>query len=1242
MGLVKLEIDGRRVIADSGQTILEVARENGIDSIPTLCFDGQLEPFSACSLCVVKVQGARTLLPACSTKVSAGLIVETDNDEVRRSRKAALELMLSNHYADCIGPCQIACPAGVDIQGYIALAALGRYHDAIELVKERNPLPAVCGRVCTRPCEVSGCRRNLLDRAVGIDYIKRYVADLELSRLGRPRRPPPPASGRRVAIVGAGPAGLSAAYYLALRGYSVQILESMPEAGGMLRYGIPEYRLPKEILDLEVNQILDLGVRLRTNVTLGVDFTVRSLREEGFEAVFLAVGAWDSTLMRVPNETAEGVLHGLEFLKDFGLRRAPELQGRVVVVGGGNTAVDCARTALRVGARDVVLLYRRTREEMPANASEVEEAEREGVTLEFLAAPIGVIDEAGRVTAVRCLRMELGEPDASGRRSPRPLRGSEFTLPADFIISAIGQSAKVEELTNGRIPHFLPPGEMLNLTRWKTIQAAEGTFETSVEGVFAGGDVVTGAATVIEAIAAGRKAAHAIDTYLVRGKAEPEPWEFFSRRDLFGAVTEADLPAREVPPRRPMPVLPLDERRSSFAEVETGFATEDLRVEVGRCLECGCEALFRCDLRRHATEYGVDLAAIVGKANRYEVDRTHPLLTLDPNKCIVCSRCVRTCSDIVGVDAFGFIGRGFSTVVRPALGGSLLETDCVSCGLCLETCPTGAISAVSHLEKPGPWRSEAAPAVCHYCGVGCRLDYEFYGETLTGVSRHVDHAITSGNHCRKGRFGFRYVQEADRLVSPRVRAGREQQVTTLDDALGFTAGRLKELARRIEGHQVAVFVSPRLSNEEIYLAQKFARVALRTHNVTTFAALVNPGLFCPDVVSTGTYRDLLDAQAVLVVNSNTADEHFVADLIAKRAIRQGAKLLYIGPDENRTSRFAEVSLRCRPGAELGVLQALVTAVTAPAESPERRPAPAAGGVAPADLEEAAAILSRSLLKVLLFNKDYRGRRVPGDERAIAAAARALGAATIALREKANMQGLLDMGAHPSWFPGYRPTADPAAVDALEKEWCVSLHDLGRDRTDIAELLSRKEIRVALVLGEDPFGAPGLPPELEEGLLAADLLVAADVVETATTRAADVVLPLCAVAETSGTFTNQERRVQAFRRAVTPQAGIETWQLICELAARLGQRFKMRYGGVEEVTEEIRRVAPIYRHVRIDSPDADGVWDIEGLSLAESVPALPAAGEPAVPAATLPLDALEARFARWFHEVMANARRAMAI
>ncbi|MBZ5638724.1 MAG: FAD-dependent oxidoreductase [Acidobacteriia bacterium] len=1255
MALVKLEIDGKRIIADGNRTVLDVARENGIRTIPTLCHDDRLEPFASCFLCVVKVKGARSLLPACSTKVGPGMVVETDDPEIRRSRKAALELLLSNHYADCVGPCQLACPAEVDIQGYIALAALGKHRDAVQLIKEKNPLPSVCGRVCTRPCEVKGCRRNLLDEAVGIDWIKRYVTDLDLGRDDAWRPEVAPLNGKSVAVVGAGPAGLSCAYYLAVRGYQVNLFEALPEAGGMLRYGIPEYRLPKDVLDLEINQILSLGVRLKTNTLLGRDFTVQSLKRDGHQAVYLGLGAWKSSDMRVKGEDSEGVLSGIEFLKNFGLRRKIDLRGRVLVIGGGNTAIDCARTVLRLGVKEVRLLYRRTRNEMPANAAEIHEAEQEGVNMDFLVAPVRVITAGGRVSGLECLRMELGEPDASGRRSPKPVRGSEFVVDADFILSAIGQATRVPELLDGRVPDFLPFGEVLNLTRWQTIQTNEGTGETSVDGVFAGGDVVTGAATAIEAIAAGRRAAHAIDAYLTGGKARPEPKEFVSRKDTFAKVSVADLRSPAPSRRRPMPLLSVEDRVRGFMEVEQGYTPEDVEKEARRCLECGCTALFECDLRRYATEYGVDISRFLGEATQHKVDTSHPLIELDPNKCILCGRCVRICSEVVGVSAYGYLQRGFSTVVRPAMGGSLLETDCVTCGLCIGTCPTGAIAQKIPLVKPGPWRTRQVPSICSFCGVGCRIAYDTFGDTVVKVSSSEDAPVTFGNHCKKGRFGYDVVHAEDRLAKAKVRAGRVQQDAPIDDAIGYAAMRLRELSRRYTGSEMAVFVSPRFTNEEAYLAQKLARVALRTHDVGSLAHLVNRELQCPEVVSTATYRDVADAQVILLAGSRLDEEHFVADLIVKRAIRGGGKLVYIHPEANPVARFAEVFIRCRPGTEalvlLGIVQEVLAASGAAATDRPWLEEALAGlggdrllertGADPALVKEAARLVGRSLLKVLIFNKDYRGPRTARDGRVYAAAASILGASLLSLREKANMQGLLDMGCFPDWFPGYRSVRDESVVDDLEKEWCVALRDLETAPADLAARLRERKIKVAVVLGEDPLGDPDFPEDLKAGLLATDFLVVGDLVLTETARAAHVVLPLGTVAETSGTYTNSERRIQRIARAVPPATGLETWQVIAQLAGRMGYRFKMKYADVGDVMEEIRRVAPIYRNAAIGEPEAGSVWDLSGFPLARVEPDARDLSVEVAPARTVHLDRMESRFDAWFDGLMNEARRAGA-
>src|SRR5450759_4098007 len=595
----------------------------------------------------------------------------------------------------------------------------------------------------------------------------------------------------------------------------------------------------------------------------------------------------------------------------------------------------------------------------------------------------------------------------------------------------------------------------------------------------------------------------------------------------------------------------------------------------------------------------------MGEAVEHPVDRRHPLLVLDPNKCVLCGRCVRICSELVGVAAYGFVNRGFNTVVKPALGDSLLDTECVSCGLCIGTCPTGAIAEKLPLTKPGPWKTTRVESVCHYCSAGCRLGYEVSGTTLVQVSRAADDAGTGGNHCRKGRFGYGHVQSAERLHWPLLRVGRELQETNLDEPLRYSAMRLKELTRRYSGDQVAVFVSPRQTNEEIYLAQKLARLALRTHNVTSLAHLVNRELHAPEVVSTASYADIVDAQALLVVNAALDEESFAVDIACKQAIRKGARLIYVGPEDNLTSRCAELHLRCRPGGQaFAVLGLLKDYVALRPSALDDRP----------ELVQAVADLS-----------DERLEKLSGVTRA-------------ASREKANTQGLLDMGADPRWLPGYVDPADGEALEQMEKELGAVLRDLSPPSLDMAQLLRDKKIRVAVVLGEDPVGAPGFPQDLCDGLLAADFLLVGDLFLTSTAAFATVALPLSSTAETSGTMTNAERRVQRLERAVPPAGGMETWEILSQLASLLGYRFKMKYGSAQDVTAEIRRVVPIW--AGLDLGSAGAVWDADGLKL----PRVPftGLGGPLAPVPTLGLDTLEVRFAAWFDKIFEKARRELPV
>ncbi len=624
MKQISLNIDGNDVFAFEGETILDVAKRNMIE-IPTLCHDKRLKPFSSCFICVVKVEGMRGLQPSCSTKVSNNMIVTTQSDEIRKSRKTALELMVSNHYADCVAPCTTTCPAGVDVQGYIALIDKGMYTDAIKLIKEKNPLPAICGRVCVRPCEAA-CRRTLIDEnGVGIDYLKRFAADIDLQYNGGYKGKNSHESGKKVAIIGAGPAGLSSAYYLRENGHTVDIFDAHPHGGGMLRYGIPEYRLPNKLLDLEIKTIENMGVNIHYNKKLGRDILYKNLKKD-YDSIILAIGSQGGTKLRCENDDAEGVLSGIDYLMKMELSGEKfNFKGKTVaVVGGGNTAMDCCRSAMRCGAKKVYIIYRRTESEMPANKIEIHESKLEGVEYLFLTNPIKVnINENGRMESLKLIKMELGEPDSSGRRRPIPVEGSEYDLKLDFVLAAIGQKTVVdfESDINDHLEN-----DKFELNRWGNISADPKTLQTNVESIFSAGDGVTGPATLIEAIFQGRLAADSCNKYLSGEKPTGLKEKFYSRKDNFDYDLKKDVGSSFIGKiRNEMPVL-APEKRLNFNEVELGYDLETAHDETQRCLECGCNELFICDLKKYCDEYGAEQKKFVGSFKRYEVDHSHPLM----------------------------------------------------------------------------------------------------------------------------------------------------------------------------------------------------------------------------------------------------------------------------------------------------------------------------------------------------------------------------------------------------------------------------------------------------------------------------------------------------------------------------------------------------------------------------------------------------------------------------------------
>ena len=678
-----LTIDGKVVEAYEGQTILSIAVDNGFPDIPNLCNDEKMEPTSACRMCLVHIEGEPRPLPSCNTAALPGMVVTTNSDELFHIRRTNLEMILSDHNAYCQPPCQLDCPTHIDIPGYLELIAKGSMKEAARLVKEVLPFPYILGLTCPAPCQ-KACRRALVEEEIAICRMHGHAAE---SCLLDPPVPYPkdPPTGKKIAIVGSGPAGLTAAYYLALKGHYCKVFDMQPQPGGMLRYGIPEYRLPKDMVDRELDHVWQLGVDLQCNVKLGRDYDIDDLFALGYDAVYLGIGAWTSNPLHAPGEDAEGVINAIAYLADkVEGKKVPVYEGReVIVLGGGFTTYDCTRTSLRFGAK-VHTGYRRSIHEVTASMEEVEDAEAEGTELMFFVQQTKVIVEDGKAAGLEFIRNKLGEPDASGRRRPVPIPGSEFSIKCDTIIPAFGQNPD---------DSVLDEKSGVRWSKRSTIETNPFNFMTDRRGVFAGGDAQMGAKTIIECVAQAKLAARSIHAFL-NGESMDEVArriELEERKpDLFDIV-----PYKPVEPKVKMPMLPYEERKRSFQLIELGYLKEQAQRESARCLQCVCPAAGQCDLQKYSIEHGLaDNRFHLGEPSDYhdyDVDMSHSFILRDQNKCINCTQCVRVCHDVIGPDCYGMFGKGFDTIVSTPFNVSLHDTDCVSCGACVQVCPTGSL-----------------------------------------------------------------------------------------------------------------------------------------------------------------------------------------------------------------------------------------------------------------------------------------------------------------------------------------------------------------------------------------------------------------------------------------------------------------------------------------------------------------------------------------------------------------------
>ena len=1108
MAKLRLNINGMEVCGYDGQTVLDVARENGIE-IPTLCYDERVAIYGACGLCVVEQEGNPKLLRSCATTISEGMVISTNTQKVKESRKTALELLLSDHTGDCRPPCALACPAGTDCQGYVGMVANGEFKEAVKLVKDIFPLPSSIGRVCPHPCETA-CRRQMVEEPISIAFIKSFIGDKDLAS-DKPYMPEVEAcTGHNVAVIGGGPAGLTAAYQLRRKGHEVTIYDAMPKMGGMLRYGIPEYRLPKAVLQKEIDLIEGIGVKMLNNIKIGNDVTFSHLTET-YDAVLVAVGAWTSIKMGVTGEDNVNVHGGIDFLRKVSLNEEIVVGDEVAIVGGGNTAMDACRVAVRLGAKKVYCVYRRTKAEMPAEEIEIKEAEEEGVIFKYLTNPTEIVaNEDGSIKFMKLQKMELGEPDSSGRRSPVPIEGATEDLQVSAVIMALGQKLDPKGL------------EGIDLTRKGTISADETTFRTNLENVFAVGDATNmGAGIAISAIGEAEKAAKVIDSYL-KGAIVPYKKPYLvERKDL----TEADFNDREKAPRQCMSHISAESRKDNFHEVNNGLTEEQAIEESKRCLECGCHDYFECKLINYANEAEVEPEKYEGTSHNRKVDNSHPFIDRNPDKCILCGLCVRVCDEVMGRTALGLVDRGFDSIVKPALDLPLKETDCISCGQCISLCPVGALGEKTALKRV-PVATTCTDTMCSFCSVGCKTTLQTKGNIIV---KSTPDETEKGSLCVKGRFGFSELTGEARLTTPMIKKDGVLTPVSWEEANIYVAKKLQSVSVRYGSDAVAVSVSDKLTNEEIYVAKKYANDVLKTN--TVFCYGINKSGVAEVTGfdgSTAKLDELLSTEVIVLVGTDIMKEHAVLGIKIRQAVARGAKVIVVSnkPDSQEAQEASLYINAHNTSALKGILKALVEA-GAKANGIDSLTPSLSNTAVTDEAKQAAEMLmkaKKAMVVVDQFNVKAEAAKAAAEIAILSGHIGSPRNGIIQIKANANSQGLCDLGVAPLCFT--------------------------------KDTLASGKIKAMLILGEDV-------PEFDQSGL--EFVAVADMYLTETAKKADAVLPLVSLAESTGTITSCDSTVSDVTAAI-PALSKTNLEVIKGIANAM--KLNLNYADEKAVAQEM--------------------------------------------------------------------------
>jgi len=1141
MDEIKVLLNGRSVIGRPGETVLELARRHGL-RIPTLCHDPRLKPVSSCFVCVVEIEGVKNLKPSCSTRIQDGMSLTTDNKRIQAARKTALEMLLSHHYADCLAPCKQGCPADVDAQGYISLISRRMYREAVSLIKEANPLPAICGRVCIRPCE-NACRRSLLEEGepVGIDHLKRFAADQVLASPSPAVPEIKPSTGKKVAVIGSGPAGMTAAYFLRRQGHAVDIHEASPEPGGMLRYGIPEFRLPHEIVAREIKGLEEMGIRIHCRSKLGMSLSYRDLKEK-YDAIIVSVGSQAGTALGCPGDDARNVWQGVDLLRELNAGgKTEDFSGqRVAVIGSDSLAVNCVRAAVRLGADRVTLVS--PRKNFSAHPIETRDAEEEGVEFCFSANPLAVgKDRLGRVKSMTFQRLEDTAASFLVKRIPFKWR-AKFTLKIGHIIAATGRKTVtdfVKDINDRPGPEKLQVSEQGNLVVNKQ------TFQSGIRSLFAAGDAVGGAGNIIRAIAQARTAAEACHRFLSGEAVKPaklEPKEFLSKKNNLKRQGPEDYEADFVKQPGQKTVRLRPENGLSFREVDQGYSCEEAALaEADRCLECGCTEYFDCDLKNYATEYGADQKRFASQFQEFPVKFSHPQIEINNNKCILCQRCIRICKEVVGANALGLVNRGIHCYVAPSLESPLTETACESCGLCISTCPTGAITENVPF-KPLPLRLEKIPAVCNYCSTGEEVTLYHWNGLFLKADGREERVNKDGNFCREVKFGYHYLNDRSRLIRPLLKAGNEFAEIPYDRAYDLIVEKIKS----VRPDENAFFAGARLTNEEMSLVRMLAQEGAKTSNLGSFHYLGRGDGYARNPRTTVPFEEISGASKLYLIGSELSRDNAVVGFMVQKARQTGHVPIVSVTVHEKSVMRKKISKTISVKSYYHFLKAVSFHLAANGLEDRSFIEDRCRGYQEYKRhlmsEDYSFLLRASGLRdeqeAARFADDYRQESRPvilfSEKELSANASLELfnltllagktgkpSSGVISLKEKNNSMGLFVMGIYPPVNP---------------------------HQTD---LLNGGKIKSIFIFGEDPVGCAVKREEVAAWFDRIDFVVVQDHFMTETAKRANLVLPASFAVESGGSYTNTQGTVQSFPQGIAPKVEKVSSEQLADLLARFG-------------------------------------------------------------------------------------------